>query len=181
MVFEDVREKESLKDVKDHVIRKSRIGLKYSPNEPVVLLLPTHHMEDQSIEHAVVFYQERLQLDQQIFAVGQEVDTLERQLEILTSVELLIEFYHVAFESLHNFQQGLVVLQIVFFVAQAFRVKGVDVDRCQYLHTVDGFVLLAHLPDLRQVGLKASLQESQHVLLIVDRFALFLDGFLFSC
>lgn len=78
--------------------------------------MASRDVKDEAVEDAVGTDEERLELKQQVLAVGKEVDAFERQLIVLTSVEFLVELDHVGLEPLHDFEEWLVMLHVVLFL-----------------------------------------------------------------
>ena len=70
VIFENMAEKYTFKQIWDDIISKGDIGLKGLSNQPIILFLPFGHMEHQSIEHTVRSNQERLELEKEVLTVG---------------------------------------------------------------------------------------------------------------
>jgi hypothetical protein len=175
IVLEDVPQEESLEDIGNNVISKCDIGLKDIGNQPIVFLLPLGDVEDEAVEDAVRLDEERLELCEQVLAVREEIDALQRELEVLAAVEFLVQLDHVGLEPLHDLEEGLEVLQVVVLLRDLLTVDGVDVDGGVDLGAVDAVVVVADHLDVGEVGLEGALEEDEDVLLVSDLLALLLD------
>ncbi len=84
--------------------------------------------EDHLVECTVTTQQKGFHFLDEIFTIGQKVDTLQRYIIRVAGLNLLIETYHIRLELIQHFNQRRVVLDVVCFVSEVVLVEVIDVD-----------------------------------------------------
>lgn len=84
-------------------------------NKPNILTLHSNNMEDKPIERTMIRNEILLKLNQQIFTIGQQIDTLQGQINAIAFFDILVQVMHIRAEADQHFEEGLVVVGVVLF------------------------------------------------------------------
>jgi hypothetical protein len=149
--FEHEGEEVALKQVEGDFAAEDQRFFIVGGHQLQVFLLALDHKEDHLVEGTVTTQQKGFHLLDEIFAVGEKVDTLQRDIIGVAGLNLLVEADHVGLEFVEHFDQRGVVFGVVVFVGEVVLVEVVDVDRGEDLQFVHGVVLVGDRVELGEV------------------------------
>ena len=151
--FEEVAQIDALVNIEDNVPDEGKLEAVEGGDHLHVLVLLENHVEDETVEGAVVSHQELLQAAEQVFAVGQQVHALEGQVHLVAVLHIRVQVTDVGPQPYQHLQQGLVVVVVVFLRRQLVFVEVVDLEGSQHLHLLERVVLLRDELDAIEVVL----------------------------